>query len=329
MSGAGAATEAAKTAGLSSAGDGYAHRQMLQVQRARILAATVKATCELGVANLTVANIVERAGVSRRTFYELFADCEDCLQAALEEALERACERVLPAYESARGAWRVPIRAGLVALLGFFDEHPDMARLMLVESLAAGPDVLKRRGEVLELVAKALEGGRMARTDGSSAALELAAEGAVGAVASVLHARLVRPHPPGALIELTNPLMGILVLPFLGAAAARKELTQAPLETHVEETQQRTPEDLLTEVNMRLTYRTMRVLAAVATHPGSSNRIVGRAAGISDQGQISKLLMRLCKLGLLENDGVTTAKGKPNAWKLTGKGQRVERALRI
>ncbi len=319
-----------QTAGLSPARNGYAHEQMREVQRARILAATVQATCELGVAKVTVANIVERAGISRRTFYELFADCEDCVLAALEEALERACAHVLPAYEGARGAWRVRIRAGLVALLVFFDEHPHVAHLTIVESLAAGPGVLGRRQQVLERVENAVDEGRVARTASAPVVPELVAEGTVGAVASVLHARLTRSRPGGVLIELANPLMSMIVLPYLGAAAARKELEQSLPHTSLNDKDERAPEDLLLGLEMRLTYRTMRVLSAVASYPGSSNRVIGNAAGIGDQGQISKLLMRLCKLGLLENRGATaTVKGEPNSWKLTATGQRVERALRI
>jgi hypothetical protein len=44
------------------------------------------------------------------------------------------------------------------------------------------------------------------------------------------------------------------------------------------------------------------------------------AAGIADQGQISKLLARLHSLGLLENTGGDHAKGEPNAWHLTARG---------
>jgi DNA-binding MarR family transcriptional regulator len=74
---------------------------------------------------------------------------------------------------------------------------------------------------------------------------------------------------------------------------------------------------------MRFTYRTMRVLMAVAEQPGSSNRAVGETAGIGDQGQASKLLARLHKLDLIENQGGDPARGEPNAWTLTTTGTQV------
>ena len=82
---------------------------------------------------------------------------------------------------------------------------------------------------------------------------------------------------------------------------------------------------------MRLTYRTVRVLMAIdslggrGSHP--SNRQVATAAGISDQGQISKLLARLQALGLIGNAGGDHAKGEPNAWALTSRGRDVTRTL--
>jgi DNA-binding MarR family transcriptional regulator len=79
----------------------------------------------------------------------------------------------------------------------------------------------------------------------------------------------------------------------------------------------------LQDLPMRFTYRTMRVLMAVAERPGSSNRMVGQAAGIGDQGQASKLLARLHKLGLIENQGGDPARGEPNAWTLTPTGRQV------
>ncbi len=78
---------------------------------------------------------------------------------------------------------------------------------------------------------------------------------------------------------------------------------------------------------MRLTYRTMRVLMSIAelSARGSyhSNRAVGEHAGIGDQGQASKLLARLHKLGLIENHGGDPARGEPNAWTLTATGRQV------
>ena len=86
--------------------------------------------------------------------------------------------------------------------------------------------------------------------------------------------------------------------------------------------------DPLADLPMRLTYRTARVLEGIAEHPGASNREAGDYAGIPDPGQVSKLLARLERLGLLAN-GTVRAKGEPNAWALTAKGVVVAQNIRM
>jgi DNA-binding MarR family transcriptional regulator len=78
---------------------------------------------------------------------------------------------------------------------------------------------------------------------------------------------------------------------------------------------------------MRVTYRTARVLAAIAGQPGLSNREIGQRAGVNDQGQISKLLARLARLELAENVRAGQANGLPHAWRLTPRGKELERTI--
>ena len=80
---------------------------------------------------------------------------------------------------------------------------------------------------------------------------------------------------------------------------------------------------------IRSTYRTGRVLSAIAANPGASNRAVADAAGIADQGQASRLLKRLAALGLIENTARDGKLGEANAWQLTARGVEVESALRV
>lgn len=308
------------------------HRHVADIQRARMLAAMAQAACEDGAAHATVAAVVRRAGVSRRTFYELFGDAHDCLLAALEDGLAQARERVLGAYLHARGGWRGQVRAALAELLLYFDERPDMARLLVVEWLAAGSDALALRRQALDRIAEVIQrgGGAAGRDPGAS---RLVAEGVAGSVAAVLHARLSGPRPRGRLAELTSPLMSMIVLPYLGAAAARRELERPAPGANTAQGDAHMGPSPLGGLKMRLTYRTLRVLAALAANPGASNRSIGQAAGMTDQGQVSKLLRRLQKLGLVDNasagPGGGPQMGRPNAWRLTQRGEEVERSVRI
>jgi AcrR family transcriptional regulator len=305
--------------------DGLPREHVTEIQRVRILAAMAEVASERGAGSASVAHIVSRAGVSRRTFYDLFEDREDCFLAAFDEALAQAALTVVPAYEAQKG-WREQIRAGLLALLVFCEEQPALARLCVVEALAAGPRPLERRGEIFDLLVRAVDGGREERPARVPEPSPLAGEGVVGAVLSVIHRRLVAGGEV-ALTGLLGELMSAIVLPYLGGSAAQKELHRpAP---SPQKRKRLSHGDPLEGLDMRITYRTVRALIAIGSTPGASNREVATAAGIADQGQISKLLTRLEHLGLIQNDGSGHAKGAPNAWTLTPRGLEVEQAIRV
>jgi AcrR family transcriptional regulator len=297
-----------------------------EIQQARMLGAALQAIDEHGYAQFTVAQVIERAKVSRKTFYDVFEDREDCFGALFDQALTRAEGRVERAYGGER-EWREATRSGLSAILELIDEEPALARLCVVDSLAAGRRVLERRERVLERLRGAVARGQ-AQRDGRREASAMAAEGVVGAVFSVLHSRLLQ-RSPGPYLNLLGQLMSMVVLPYLGAAAANRELTRpTPERARAKRRTGRSQGDALVGLRMRLTYRTVSVLHTIGDHPGASNREVADKAGITDQGQISKLLTRLERLELVENVKDGLPKGAPNRWRLTERGMEVERATR-
>jgi AcrR family transcriptional regulator len=299
------------------------------MQRARLLSADVVTVEELGWSGASVAHITSHARVSRRTFYDLFDNREDCLLAVLDEVVGRV-ERELGAANLDGLSWRERVRVGLWTVLCFLDREPVLARVCVVQALRGGPRVLARREEVLARLAGVLDEGR----NGGNARVcpSLTAEGLVGAVFSIVYARLTRDdHEP--LVDLMGELMGMLVLPYAGPAAARREqnrsapLVSASATSALGAERARIEQDPLRDVPMRLTYRTARVLETIAESPGVSNRVAGELAGVPDQGQISKLLARLERLGLAANTGDGHSKGESNAWSLTPLGLRVARRV--
>jgi AcrR family transcriptional regulator len=291
-----------------------------------MLTAAVDAVDELGYSGMTVAQVIGRARVSRKTFYDVFVDREDCFLAAFDQALDQGARLLREAY-AGEDSWNEGVRAALARLLGQMDEEPASARLCVVESLAAGERVLERRADAFAELARAVDRGR--RAPGALTPPEVTAEGVVGAVFAVLHARMLD-GGDAPLIGLLGQLMSIIVLPYQGAEAAARELSrEAP------QPPRRRPRpargrrgDPLEGLKMRLTYRTVRVLMVIAEQPGASNREIAQHSGIADQGQISKLLGRLARLELVENLGDGQEKGAANAWHLSDRGQAVERATR-
>ncbi len=305
-----------------------------EIQRSRLLAAAAVVIDEDGYEQVSVQRIAERARVSRRTFYELFDNREECLVALLDEAAERV-QRELEAAGLGGLAWRERVRGGLWVILSFLDAEPVLARICVVQSLHAGPEGLERREQLLARLAGVLDEGRREGPRGEECTL-VTAEGLVGGALGVVYARL-RGGDRRPLTGLLDELMGMIALQYLGARAARREqrlpvpaVRPAP---QGERASLGGEKDPLDEVEMRLTYRTARVLECIAElggrGSGPSNRAVAERAGVTDPGQISKLLRRLERLGLAVNTGGGHQSGEPNAWELTPLGGRVAQRLSV
>jgi DNA-binding MarR family transcriptional regulator/AcrR family transcriptional regulator len=312
-----------------------------EIQRSRILAAMVEEVAIRDASSPAVARVIARARVSRRLFYEQFADIEDCFLASFDWGVGEARATVMEAAEAER-SWREQIRSGLAALLRFFDRQPLLAQLCVVHAAGGGRRVLERRAQAMAELCEAIDRGR-AEASSARPPGRLVAEGVVGAVMAVLYTRLFardmgaaegfgeEAESEPALLELHGELMNLIVLPYLGAAAAARELGRSvPLPPRsTKPTQAQTigrvaPE----EPAARLTYRTVRVLRAIAELPAASNREVAERAGIVDQGQISKILTRLEYQGLVANrSGASAARGTPNSWWLTERGVALEREV--
>ena len=297
---------------------------MEEAQRTRILEAMAEAMADGGAgggAMVTAADVIMRAGVSSVAFNEEFVDRDACLLAAFDLGVDHARRRMVPAYD-AQLRWLDAIKAGLAAFLRFLEAEPALGRLLVVHSMSGGEQVQRRRAEVLEALAAVIDRGRLEIPAGRQQPTAIIGEGVVGAVLTIIQNRLLAQERP-AEIELFGSLVSIIVLPYLGAGVARRELTRpaprvrdagAPARPGAESTYDRGR-------GLRLTDRTTLVLSAVADYPGASNREVADRAGVVDQGQISKLLSRLQERELIVNMGEGRTRGAPNSWRLTERGE--------
>jgi AcrR family transcriptional regulator len=302
--------------------------RVAEFQRLRLMRAASEMACERGFTagrgdeGLSVKALVARAGVSRRTFYELFDSCDECLLAALDAFFAEIAAFLAAEYEG-EGRWSQRLGAALVVLLAFVEREREMAALALSYLLGRGPENPELRVRVLERLRGVVDEGRSQAMSGRALS-PLTAELVVASVLTIIHARLqAGPQRPGALVD---PLMWMIVLPYLGPAAADRELGRtrrqpAGLSPIGASEPARPPV-------IRVTYRTARVLEAIALVPGASNIEIGERAGMADPGQVSKLLARLTRLGLIENVGAGWARGAANAWHLTATGRDFESTIR-
>jgi len=196
------------------------------VQRERLLAATLRATAQLGYRDFNVQDVIDRAGVSRPTFYEHFANKQDAFLSAFDAAAGRLRARVDGARVEDGGTWRERLRAQLTELLGFVADEPDAAMTLIVDSRAACPEALIRRDEILDHFAACLDEQVRDELPSEAPPSSIAAAGIVGGIESLLYSRLNR-EESDELEELLPSLMYFAVLPYEGHEIASEELAAA------------------------------------------------------------------------------------------------------
>lgn len=127
-------------------------------QRERLLEAMAGAVAEKGYVRVAVADVIERAGVSRKTFYEQFANKEACFLAAYDAGVDIMLTGIEREVRATAPDWVQGAVAGTRCYLEILASNPAFARTFLVEVLAAGPDALERRARVLARFADMLAG---------------------------------------------------------------------------------------------------------------------------------------------------------------------------
>jgi len=196
------------------------------VQRERLIAAMLRATSELGYRKTCVQDVIERAGVSRPTFYEHFANKEDCFLAAFDTTSTRLCDRISAAIRQGGDHWRDRLRLGLETLLHFAAAEPEAARAVIVEARAGNVEVVMRRDELLDQFATCIEDQVRGLVPDGPSYSSITAAGIVGGIEALLYSRLNKGDIDD-LEALLPSMMYFLVLPYEGHEAAGEELAVA------------------------------------------------------------------------------------------------------
>lgn len=135
--------------------------EVAESQRGRLFIAVLDAVAEHGYNPMTVADLVARAKVSRRTFYELFDSKEECFAAAFEVMVEMVGIRLTDAIRSAGQLdWRQLIRVTLAAYLDILSEEPAVGRAVHIEALVAGPALVGYRKRMMSVFADRMRAAR-------------------------------------------------------------------------------------------------------------------------------------------------------------------------
>jgi AcrR family transcriptional regulator len=188
-------------------------------QRQRLLAGAAAALAEHGYGWMSVENVIERAGVSRTTFYENFDNKRECVLAAHEQALDRFLGELSRACASGSD-WPDKVKAGVAATVAFATRSPDEARLLILDSVAAEPDLVSRVLASNDLLVGLLRGGREQCPEARSLP-QLTERALIGAASSVIGTRLLSDHAD-SLPQLEPQLAQLLLIPYLGVEEARR-----------------------------------------------------------------------------------------------------------
>jgi AcrR family transcriptional regulator len=175
--------------------------------------AMAELTAEQGYEATKIADIVRRAGVARKTLYDNFEGKEEVFLAAFDSAVEDMAEEIGKACDTAGGEWEERVEASLRAFLTYVAEQPMVARMCMIEAMAATPAASSRYDDALQRFIELLR--RNAPTD--SGLPETIEETLVGGVAWILYQQIRRGGAEKAL-DLLPELSEFILSPYQGVA---------------------------------------------------------------------------------------------------------------
>jgi AcrR family transcriptional regulator len=289
------------------------HAYGLPTQRDRLVAAMGELTAEVGASTVGVHHVCQRAGVSRRTFYEIYVDRDACFLDAIGEAQNRLVAHVAAAVAQAGAEWEDRVVAATRTVVATLCADRILGHLCVVAPLAAGPDALALRRAAMDEIAKLL--GPPPQVDAPNDLVLVAALGGVWELLRHFLTDDVVEH------EVATAAINALLAPFVGRrrAAIRAQDPGDAVTFVTRWTSNEADGDgvLVTELT-RLT------LAYLDAHPGAANIDIARAVDVRHESQMSRHLGRLERVGMVRR----RKEGRSNAWTLTARGEDAARTLR-
>ena len=185
-------------------------------QRGRMMRAVALAVAEKGYGETVVTDVIERARVSRKTFYEQFDDLQDCFRQAHAAACATLIDLMEGLVKAAPQEGLEPLRAGLGGYLAFVASEPELTQAFFADAVAAGPGVARQRNRTFEILAGVIvEAYERARAQDPSLPepYPLAGVAATGATLEIVLSALAEERLdelPGRADEFFDIQMGIL-----------------------------------------------------------------------------------------------------------------------
>lgn len=289
-----------------------------RTQRGRLVAAVGAVAWEQGASGLTVERICDYAGMSRRTFYDVFVNADDALACAVEEAHEELWAEVEEQLRRTPAPdWPSAMSTVVVAFLVAIERRPATGWLCVGEPAMALDRAGAARRQLMSRLAAFIGEGPVSDTctvDGWEQGQ--AAMGAAGALWELVRQHLLNRDPDRRLRELAGPAIFLILVPYVGRGHAMSMAKNPPLLT-LEGPGSASADRPATRT--RLTELAQQTLLFLRERPLASNAEIAEGIGVAYASQISRHLHRLANEQLI----VGTREGRRNAWSLTARGERV------
>lgn len=188
-------------------------------QRRRLIAATAVSMADKGYVATSVADIIKQAGVSRKTFYEIFGDKADAFSAAYEAGVAALMQDIADAVEIG-GTWHERVVRGLTALAESMARSPAFAIICIKEVWAAGDSARQRHLEVVPAFRVYIE-------DISEELGETLFGGIVGGLSSILF-REIDEGRLDQIAAIVPDLVNLVELPLEGLRARARDARTQP-----------------------------------------------------------------------------------------------------
>jgi AcrR family transcriptional regulator len=202
---------------------GFTREQIAHNQRERLIAALVELSGERPYGEVSIAEIIKKARVSRRTFYEHFKTKEECFLAAFDIVVDHLRDLIAEAVAPIED-WPHRVSAGIAAVLRFFAAEPDLARIAMVDSMTAGSNVAARYREAILGFSKLFEAGREERDHHQP--LPPSTEDAVMGSISTVVSHAIMAGEAAELERLLPDLTEFALTPYLAPKEVRKLIAE-------------------------------------------------------------------------------------------------------
>lgn len=301
---------------LQRRGNHVAAEQIEASQRQRLITAMAHVAAQHGRRAASVELVCERAGMSRRTFYDHFTDGEQCFVSAVGQAFDQLFAAINAAVGAEPQDWEDRACTTVAALIATLDRDRTLARLCVIEPHSGSAVALSIRHAAVHRLALVLAAGA---TVGDAALRDSAARGAIGAILELATDPILADE---SLQSIVAPALYTALAPFTGRRVASLRAANPPqistTSAPVVAPQSTTVAQLL------VTELTRQTLLYLVEHPDACNVEIARAIGVRHESQMSRHLVRLERAGIVER----RKEGRTNAWRLTARGRDAVRSVR-